>query len=125
MSNLGRIACKERQHIPSLGAVVAGLALLALLGSYPSVMSEAWVRNTATRLGMAGPLVLIGLVVLAIVESPIPSGLTAVAAGALYGTLCGGALVAAGAGLGAFAVFGASQYLGFDAVRRSSHPILT
>jgi len=110
-------------------AVIAGLVLPALLGpavlgtEHP-VLSEAWVRGTVAGLGMAGPLALIGLMVLAIVASPIPSGPIAVAAGALYGTLWGGAFVVTGALLGAFAAFGAARYLGFDAVRRSSNPVL-
>lgn len=110
-------------------AVIAGLVLPALLGpaylgTEDPMMSEAWVRSTVAGIGMAGPLALIGLMVLAIVASPIPSGPIAVAAGALYGTLWGGAFVVSGALLGAFAAFGAARYLGFDAVRRSSNPIL-
>lgn len=104
--------------------VIATLVLPSLLGTEHPVMSEAWVRSTVVGLGMAGPLALIGLMVLAIVASPIPSGPIAVAAGALYGTLWGGAFVVTGALLGAFAAFGAARYLGFDAVRRSSNPIL-
>ncbi|MDP2738141.1 MAG: VTT domain-containing protein [Pseudorhodobacter sp.] len=105
-------------------AVIAGLVLPALLGTEHPVMSEAWVRSTVAGLGMAGPLALIGLMVLAIVASPIPSGPIAVAAGALCGTLWGGAFVVTGAVLGAFAAFGAARYLGFDAVRRSTNPVL-
>lgn len=44
--------------------------------------------------------------------------------GALYGTLWGGAFVVTGALLGAFAAFGAARYLGFDAMRRSTNPVL-
>lgn len=105
-------------------AVIAGLVLPALLGTEHPVMSEAWVRSTVAGMGMAGPLALIGLMVLAIVVSPIPSGPIAVAAGAIYGTLWGGAFVVAGALLGALAAFCAARYLGFDAVRRSSNPVL-
>jgi len=105
-------------------AVIVGLILPGLLGTDHPVLSEAWVRSRVAGLGMAGPLALIGLMVLAIVASPIPSGPIAVAAGALYGTLWGGAFVVTGAVLGAFAAFGAARYLGFDAVRRSSNPVL-
>jgi len=88
------------------------------------VMSEAWVRGLVGELGIAGPLALIGLMVLAIVASPIPSGPIAVAAGALYGTLWGGAVVVVGAFLGACTAFGVARYLCFDAVRRSGNDIL-
>ena len=74
-------------------AVIAGLILPVLLETDHPVLSEAWVRGTVARLGMAGPLALIGLMVLAIVASPIPSGPIAVAVGALYGTLWGGGLL--------------------------------
>jgi uncharacterized membrane protein YdjX (TVP38/TMEM64 family) len=108
-----------------LAAVVAaGLVLPLLLDSDQPVMSEAWVRGTVAGLGVLGPLALIGLMVLAVVATPIPSGPIAVAAGALYGTLWGGVLVVAGALLGAFLAFGSARYLGFDAVRRSSNPML-
>lgn len=105
-------------------AVIAGLILPGLLGTDHPVLSEAWVRSSVAGLGMAGPLALIGLMVLAIVASPIPSGPIAVAAGALYGTLWGGALVVTGALLGAVAALGAARYLGFDTVRRSTNPVL-
>ncbi len=125
-------------------AVIAGLVLPVLLGPVAGgpvyggpvfggpvfggtehpVMSEAWVRSTVAGMGMAGPLALIGLMVLAIVANPIPSGPIAVAAGALYGTLWGAAFVVIGALLGAFAAFGAARYLGYDAVRRSSNSVL-
>ena len=64
-------------------AVISGLILPTLLQTDHRVMSEAWVRSTVAGLGVAGPLALIGLMVLAIVASPIPSGPIAVAAGAL------------------------------------------
>jgi uncharacterized membrane protein YdjX (TVP38/TMEM64 family) len=107
-----------------LAAALIGLILPAFLETDHPVMSEAWVRGAVAGLGMAGPLALIGLMVLAIVASPIPSGPIAVAAGALYGTLWGGVFVVTGALLGALAAFGAARYLGFDAVRRSSNPVL-
>lgn len=105
-------------------AIIAGMIIPSLLAADDPVMSEAWVRGIAGGLGMAGPVVLIGFMVLAIVASPIPSGPIAVAAGALYGTLWGGAFVVVGAILGACAAFGAARYLGFDAVRRSNNPVL-
>ena len=105
-------------------AVIAALTLPVLLDTEHPLLSEAWVRSTVAGLGMAGPLALIGLMVLAIVASPIPSGPIAVAAGAIYGTWWGGTFVVIGALLGAFAAFGAARYLGFDAVRRSTNPVL-
>lgn len=104
--------------------VTAGIFLYVTIQSDHPVMSEAWVRSVVSSLGIAGPVAVIGLMVLAIVASPIPSGPIAVAAGAMYGTLWGGGLVVTGALIGSCAAFGAARYLGFDAVRRSNNPIL-
>lgn len=69
-------------------AVVAGMIIPSLLASDHPVMSEAWVRGMVGGLGIAGPLALIGLMVLAIVASPIPSGPIAIAAvKARYGSV--------------------------------------
>ena len=111
-----------------IGLLLAGVILFALyfphlvaFGAWP--FDATWVHDTVVRLGPAGPLALIGLMVLAIVVSPIPSGPIAIAAGALYGTVWGGALSIVGALLGALLAFGSARYLGLDAVRRSSSPI--
>ncbi|MBU2359641.1 MAG: TVP38/TMEM64 family protein [Alphaproteobacteria bacterium] len=85
---------------------------------------EAWVRHTVGALGNVGPIALIGIMVLAIVVSPIPSGPIAVAAGALYGVTEGAILSVAGAEIGALIAFSLSRYLGHAAVRRSGNPIL-
>ncbi len=105
-------------------AVLAALILPTSFDPGHVLLGEAWVRSTVAGLGMAGPLALIGLMVLAIVASPIPSGPIAVAAGAIYGALWGGIFVVTGALLGAFAAFGAARYLGLNAVRRSTNPVL-
>lgn len=105
-------------------AVIAALILPTLLDTEHPMLSEAWVRSTVAGLGIVGPLAVIGLMVLAIVASPIPSGPIAVAAGAIYGTWWGGTFVVIGALLGAFTAFAAARYLGFDAVRRSTNPVL-
>jgi uncharacterized membrane protein YdjX (TVP38/TMEM64 family) len=104
--------------------VAAGLIFTAFAPAAPTMISAEWVHNTVAGLGMAGPLALVGLMIAAIVVSPIPSGPIAVAAGALYGTLWGGVLAIVGAALGALIAFGAARYLGFDAIRRSDNPVL-
>lgn len=104
--------------------VIAGMILPAFLHAGHPVMSQAWIHDIVAGMGRAGPIAVIGLMVLAIVASPIPSGPIAVAAGAMYGTLWGGVFVVIGALLGSFAAFGAARYLGFDAVRRSTNPVL-
>lgn len=112
-----------------IGLSVAGVVLIALLLPHlitfcPWPIDAGWVQHTVGQLGPVGPLALIVLMALAIVVSPIPSGPIAVAAGALYGTVLGGSLSITGALLGAILAFGSARYLGFDAVRRSSSPVL-
>jgi len=104
-------------------AAIAGLALSLQMVDRPT-FGDAWVRGLVGELGVFGPLALIGLLVLAIVASPIPSGPIAVAGGALYGTLWGGAITVAGALLGALIAFGSARYLGADWVRQSQNPVL-
>jgi uncharacterized membrane protein YdjX (TVP38/TMEM64 family) len=104
-------------------AVITGLTLSLQMLDRP-VLSEAWVRGLVGDMGVFGPLALIGLMVLAIVVSPIPSGPIAVAAGALYGTLWGGTITVVGALLGALIAFGSARYIGADWVRQSENPVL-
>jgi len=69
-------------------------------------------------LGMAGPLAIVALMVIAILVSPIPSAPIALAAGALYGHTWGTGYIALGAELGALAAFGLARLLGRDALQR-------
>lgn len=66
----------------------------------------------ATAVQRVGPVAIILLVALGIVVSPIPSGAVALVAGALFGTVVGGALTILGAGLGASCAFALSRYVG-------------
>jgi uncharacterized membrane protein YdjX (TVP38/TMEM64 family) len=73
-------------------AVVSAAILIVVECNKLPVFDEAWIHQTICDLGAFGPFALIGLMVLAIVVSPIPSGPIAVAAGALYGGLEGAML---------------------------------
>ena len=116
----------KRRYIGLFGAsvVVAVFCVLHFTSFASQSLTAAGVQDAVGRLGPTGPLALIGLMVLAIVVSPIPSGPIAIAAGALYGTVWGGLLSMVGALLGALLAFCATRYLGFDAVQRSSSPVL-
>ncbi len=117
---------------PRKAAIVAALAVAAFGGALyiaaahvalPAFDSD-WIHQAVSDLGAFGPLVLVGLMVLAIVVSPIPSGPIAVAAGSLYGAM-GGALVSIiGAEIGALLAFGMARHFGYDAVRRSQNPVM-
>ena len=95
----------------------------AILDHLPAFDAE-WVHREVSAFGVFGPLALVGLMILAIVISPIPSGPIAMAAGALYGAAAGAILSVIGAEIGALIAFCAARYLGFDAVRRSENRIL-
>lgn len=110
----------------ALTAAAVVLAAIFIVNEYSKqpVFNETWVRQTVSDLGPFGPFALIGLMVLAIVFSPIPSGPIAVAAGALYGTSGGTIISIIGAEIGALVAFSLSRYFGYEAVRRSQNPVL-
>ena len=105
-------------------AFVAGVVLLIYGYSRFPVLDEGWIRHLVSGLGAFGPVALIGLMVLAIVVSPIPSGPIAIASGALYGASVGAAISIIGAEIGALIAFSMARYFGFDAIRRSDNPVL-
>jgi uncharacterized membrane protein YdjX (TVP38/TMEM64 family) len=72
--------------------------------------------------GAVGPVLVIGLMTLAVVASPIPSAPIALASGAAYGHTWGTIWVVLGAELGALIAFGLARFLGHDAIRRWTGP---
>ncbi|MDG4649263.1 TVP38/TMEM64 family protein [Roseibacterium sp. SDUM158017] len=75
---------------------------------------EAWVASA----GAWGPLAVIGLMIVAVVASPLPSAPIAMASGAAYGHYAGTAYVAIGAEIGALIAFLIARGLGRSAVER-------
>lgn len=107
--------------------LIAGLLVLVLVGAYrlldetgalAIILDGRALREFVMGLGMAGPLAVIGLMMLAILVSPIPSAPIALAAGALYGHTWGTAYILLGAELGALAAFGLARMLGRGALQR-------
>lgn len=112
-----------------IGTCIAAAILIASLLAYIyradlPIMDEAWLRGVIGLPGAWGPVVLIGLMILAIVASPIPSGPIAVAAGAIFGTLHGAIYVIIGAVLGAILAFGIARTFGHDAIRKSDNAVM-
>jgi uncharacterized membrane protein YdjX (TVP38/TMEM64 family) len=91
---------------------LAGSELMNLFTDIDVLVSK--VRN----LGIYGPLLLIGLIALAIVFNPLPSAPIALGAGAVYGHTLGTVYVVAGAELGAILAFMIARWAGYDLTRR-------
>jgi uncharacterized membrane protein YdjX (TVP38/TMEM64 family) len=68
--------------------------------------------------GVLGPLLFIGLMVVAIVFNPLPSAPIAIAAGAVYGHTLGTVYIVIGAEIGALAAFLIARFIGADLVRQ-------
>lgn len=108
-----------------LAIAILGVALLALWWFAPSILADARrlmdrdaLEALVARAGLWGPLLVIGLMTVAVVVSPLPSAPIAMAAGAAYGQLWGTVQVVIGAELGALIAFGLARALGRDALRR-------
>jgi len=69
-------------------------------------------------LGLFGPLLIIGLMTIAIVMSPLPSAPIALASGAIYGHTWGTLYVLIGSTLGAITAFLVARLLGYDVLKR-------
>jgi uncharacterized membrane protein YdjX (TVP38/TMEM64 family) len=68
--------------------------------------------------GILGPLLVIGLMALAIVFNPLPSAPIALAAGALYGHIYGTIYIVVGAEIGAIVAFLIARIVGYDIARK-------
>jgi uncharacterized membrane protein YdjX (TVP38/TMEM64 family) len=111
----------------SRSRVAAGLALVLALGALywllrdseaiRIILDPGALKAEVGKLGPWGPLVVVGLMVLAILASPIPSAPIALAAGALYGHAWGTLYVLLGAEIGALAAFGIARLAGYELLR--------
>ena len=107
-------------RLVGVGVLIAALAGLVLgwqqLG-LPEIDKQT-VMQWVDRAGLWGPVLIIGLMVVAIVATPIPSAPIALVAGATYGHVTGAIFVAIGAELGAVVAFLIARYLGRATVER-------
>ena len=114
---------------PNAKAKVVGvLLLLVALAAIYWVMLETGALTTVTnkaalsewidQLGYWGPVGIIGLMITAIVLSPIPSAPIAMVAGTAYGSLWGTVIVVIGAEAGALIAFAIARSLGYDVIHR-------
>jgi uncharacterized membrane protein YdjX (TVP38/TMEM64 family) len=107
--------------------IVAGLAVLAVFlatilvlwrtGTLDRLRDGAGLEQAVMQLGPLGPLLIIGLMTVAIVMSPIPSAPIALASGVAYGHYWGALYVAIGSETGALIAFTVSRLIGYDALK--------
>ena len=108
--------------------ITAGIIFAVLIVSYgwwapfvglPTKLPDSdLLRQWFTKFGLWGPILVIGLMIFAILISPIPSAPIALAAGAIYGHFWGAIYVAIGAEAGAIAAFSIARFLGYDAMHK-------
>lgn len=94
---------------------VMELGWLDVLGNHKELLIV--VKN----LGLIGPVVIIGLIAIAVIITPIPSAPIALVSGALYGHTFGTVYVVLGALSGALIAFMISRKLGYDYVNKKLH----
>ncbi len=98
--------------------LVGAYAVLSGTGALAAIMDGDILKQFIVRLGLFGPLAVIGLITLAIVLNPIPSAPIALVAGAVYGHVWGTLYIALGSETGALIAFTIARLVGYDVVRR-------
>jgi uncharacterized membrane protein YdjX (TVP38/TMEM64 family) len=101
-----------------LAAILGLYWLLSETGVLATIMDGVEMRKWIAELGLWGPFAVIGLMIIAILASPIPSAPIAVAAGAVYGHVWGTIYVLLGSEAGALAAFGIARLVGYEMVHR-------
>lgn len=110
-----------RKIVVTLGVIAAltGLYLLLAESEYLRLFTEPRALIDRIRdMSVLGPLLVIGLMCVAIVLNPLPSAPIALAAGAVYGHTLGTLYIVAGAELGALLAFAIARWAGYDWTRR-------
>ncbi|MFZ3175150.1 MAG: TVP38/TMEM64 family protein [Thiobacillus sp.] len=106
------------------GALLVLIALVLVYrhldasGLLERLMDGQWLREQTLALGVWGPLLIVGLMALAIVLNPIPSAPIALVSGAVFGHAWGTLYVVLGAEIGALTAFAIARVLGHDLLRR-------
>jgi uncharacterized membrane protein YdjX (TVP38/TMEM64 family) len=119
----------EGHHTPTrklrlLGTLLVLIALVLVYrhldasGLLERLMDGQWLREQTLALGVWGPLLIVGLMALAIVLNPIPSAPIALVSGAVFGHAWGTLYVVLGAEIGALTAFVIARVLGHDLLRR-------
>jgi len=97
--------------------IIAGYFILSHKGIIDFLSDGTALKAWIQQLGLFGPLVIIGLLALAIVISPVPSAPIALVSGAVYGHYLGTVYVVVGAELGAIIAFFTARLSGADVLK--------
>ena len=98
--------------------LIGGYLLLEELGARDLYLNVDAVIFRLQQLGIAGPLLVIGLMALAIVFNPLPSAPIALASGAVYGHTLGTVYIVIGAEIGAAIAFIIARLTGFQIMQK-------
>lgn len=93
--------------------LVAGFLVVEKSGITDLILNMDYLISYMQSLGAGGPLLVIGLMILAIVFNPLPSAPIALASGAVYGHLWGTAYIVFGAEIGALIAFMITRLTGY------------
>lgn len=105
----------------------ATLLIVTMVGAYFMLINSGFANLFSDldllvmrirELGILGPMLVIGLMVLAIVFNPLPSAPIALAAGAVYGHVVGTIYIVTGAGVGAIIAFAIARFAGHELARK-------
>jgi len=92
--------------------------LLDSSGHLERILDVQWLREKTLALGIWGPLLIVGLMALAIVLNPIPSAPIAMVSGAVFGHVWGTLYVVLGAEIGALIAFTIARAFGYGLLHR-------
>ncbi len=113
---------KPTRRLVIAATVIAATGLLAwysgIWGEIQRYLTYDNLVSWVGRAGLWGPVLIVGLMAVAVVVSPVPSAPIALASGAAYGHYFGTGYVVAGAELGAMIAFALSRLLGRDVIRK-------
>lgn len=105
-----------------VGVIIVAFIFLYLVlnqtGTLAIFENSANLRSWIEKQGPLGPLLIIGLLMVAIIMSPIPSAPIALASGAIYGHTIGTIYIIIGSVLGATTAFFIARIAGIDITRR-------
>ena len=99
-------------------SLVVGYVILSRTSVITLLEDGTALQQWIQQLGVAGPIVIISLMTIAIIMSPIPSAPIALAAGAAYGHTAGTVYVAIGSELGAIIAFFIARLVGTDVMQK-------